>query len=495
MPGSAAPRSRRAPGSRRPGRPLIGDRLAITGARWGLTGVEAVIRLRARISNGDFDPYRRYHLACEHEHLYPARNKERNDARDRARLLVRVLNLIQENALNRRKVDWEGFRREAYEAIADATSPRETYDQIRKAITALDDPHTVFLTPDEVATAFSEEATAAAPMPSGRLVDGHHPLVVVPEATGTEEADRRYVDTGAALIREPDAHRPDGWVVDLRGNTGGNMYPMMTVLAPLLGDGPLGSFVDGDGKTTGRWSLCDGIVYHDEEAMSPVPNPYLPAVSQARVAVLIDGETMSAAEATLIAFLGKENVRTACVRQRSHPAGQDHARTGCSRLRRGMAPDLNDEAPPPGLAPTPYCSSLSTNGAVVAPTSSRLEVPSEELHPCRRHSTPGAVRRVAEPVREAVTRQEGRVGLHARERERRRQQGLLVLGWFAPPSYQEALLADETVAELEMIVGFDDELGTESTRTSRSSGNDCARPPTGCRPGPERAHPCWRSRR
>ncbi|MEU7583551.1 S41 family peptidase [Streptomyces sp. NPDC041068] len=161
-----------------------------------------------------------------------------------------------------------------------------------------------------MATAFSEEAMTAAPMPSGRLVDGHHPLVVVPEATGTDEADRRYVDTGAARVRELDARRPDGWVIDLRGNTGGNMYPMMTVLAPLLGDGPLGSFVDGDGKTTGRWYLRDGIVYHDEEAMSPVPNPYQLAVPQARVAVLIDGKTMSAAEATLIAFLGKDNVRT-----------------------------------------------------------------------------------------------------------------------------------------------------------------------------------------
>ncbi|MFP3989518.1 S41 family peptidase [Streptomyces sp. E11-3] len=220
-----------------------------------------------------------------------------------------VFNLIQENALNRRKVDWEGLRREAYEAIAGATSPPDTYGQIRKAIAALADPHTLFLTPDDVAAAFGEEATTAAPLPSGRLVDGH-PLVVVPEATGVEEADRRYVDTGAALIRELDAHRPGGWIVDLRGNTGGNMYPMMTVLAPLLGDGPLGSFVDGDGQTTGRWNLRDGIIHLDEEAMSPVPNPYQLAVPQARVAVLIDGKTMSAAEATLIAFLGGKNVRT-----------------------------------------------------------------------------------------------------------------------------------------------------------------------------------------
>jgi hypothetical protein len=35
----------------------------ITGARWGLQGAEAILKLRALISNGDFDSYWVYHLA------------------------------------------------------------------------------------------------------------------------------------------------------------------------------------------------------------------------------------------------------------------------------------------------------------------------------------------------------------------------------------------------------------------------------------------------
>ena len=38
-------------------RHLTGDRLDITGALWGLDGAEAVLTLRAVISNGDFDDY------------------------------------------------------------------------------------------------------------------------------------------------------------------------------------------------------------------------------------------------------------------------------------------------------------------------------------------------------------------------------------------------------------------------------------------------------
>jgi hypothetical protein len=46
---------------------LVQDRLGITGARWGLQSAEAVLRLRALATNGDWDAYWRFHLRKEHE--------------------------------------------------------------------------------------------------------------------------------------------------------------------------------------------------------------------------------------------------------------------------------------------------------------------------------------------------------------------------------------------------------------------------------------------
>jgi hypothetical protein len=51
-------------------RHLVKDRMDITGARWGLPGAEAVLKLRAIVSNGDFDAYWRYHLAQEHRRVH-----------------------------------------------------------------------------------------------------------------------------------------------------------------------------------------------------------------------------------------------------------------------------------------------------------------------------------------------------------------------------------------------------------------------------------------
>lgn len=57
-------------------RHLVGDRLEITGARWGLAGAEAILRLRAVISNGDLGRYWAYHLDREHHRVHQARHRD-----------------------------------------------------------------------------------------------------------------------------------------------------------------------------------------------------------------------------------------------------------------------------------------------------------------------------------------------------------------------------------------------------------------------------------
>jgi hypothetical protein len=63
-------------------RHLVKDRMDITGARWGLLGAEAVLKLRAVLANGDFDEYWRFHCIREqrrnHESRYAANTIPRN---------------------------------------------------------------------------------------------------------------------------------------------------------------------------------------------------------------------------------------------------------------------------------------------------------------------------------------------------------------------------------------------------------------------------------
>ena len=54
-------------------RHLVNDRLGITGARWRLRAAEAVLRLRALRSSGDFDDYWKFHEAQEWERTHRQR--------------------------------------------------------------------------------------------------------------------------------------------------------------------------------------------------------------------------------------------------------------------------------------------------------------------------------------------------------------------------------------------------------------------------------------
>src|SRR5215469_5478695 len=52
---------------------LVKDRMDITGARWSLTGAEAVLKLRAVHASGDFDDYWQYHAQREYLRVHARR--------------------------------------------------------------------------------------------------------------------------------------------------------------------------------------------------------------------------------------------------------------------------------------------------------------------------------------------------------------------------------------------------------------------------------------
>jgi hypothetical protein len=58
-------------------RHIVKDRMDITGARWGLEGAEAILKLRTLISNGDFDTYWVFHLQQEQQRVH--RDRYRDD--------------------------------------------------------------------------------------------------------------------------------------------------------------------------------------------------------------------------------------------------------------------------------------------------------------------------------------------------------------------------------------------------------------------------------
>ena len=66
---------------------VVKDRMEITGARWGLEGGEAVLKLRALYLNGDFDAYWQFHEQQEYQRHHQAKFSEMPKARPHLQLI------------------------------------------------------------------------------------------------------------------------------------------------------------------------------------------------------------------------------------------------------------------------------------------------------------------------------------------------------------------------------------------------------------------------
>jgi C-terminal processing protease CtpA/Prc len=92
-----------------------------------------------------------------------------------------------------------------------------------------------------------------------------------------------------------------GWVVDLRDDTGGNMWPMLAGLKPFLGNAPLGRLASPDRL---------GDLWHAGDAVDIEPPTALALLESAWVAVVTGPRTASSGEMVTVAFRGRARTRS-----------------------------------------------------------------------------------------------------------------------------------------------------------------------------------------
>ncbi len=96
-----------------------------------------------------------------------------------------------------------------------------------------------------------------------------------------------------------------GWIIDLRWNGGGTMFPMLAGLSPLFGSESLGSFTDPATGYAENWSVWKGNVFLDDRQMTEYLLPSDFDWSGIPVVVLISAATSSSGEVVAIAFKGR----------------------------------------------------------------------------------------------------------------------------------------------------------------------------------------------
>lgn len=140
--------------------------------------------------------------------------------------------------------------------------------------------------------------------PASRLLEGKIGYLAVPQFEGNQRLTLKFANAIQDRIRSLDVPGLKGWIVDLRLNQGGNMWPMLAGLGPLLDHGDLGSFESGSESV--KWSCKDGKAMAGSETVVTI-KPYRLKHSGLPIAVLTGGMTASSGEAIAISFVGMPN--------------------------------------------------------------------------------------------------------------------------------------------------------------------------------------------
>lgn len=234
-----------------------------------------------------------------------------------------ALDVMEERGLYGDSEEFRAARVAAEEVAAQADDVSEVHPALEKAARAAGGKHSTWVTPAELAASGQgsppdgAETSDAGGSDTGSSADGAGPAsptvesvevgagealwATVPENDMADDGVA-YADALAGGLLDGAGEETCGTVVDLRGNRGGDLGPMIAGLNPLLPDGELlgfeGPTMEGTVTLEGGASSGGGTPTTTEK-VGEVDGP---------VVVLTDERTASSAEATLLAFRARDDV-------------------------------------------------------------------------------------------------------------------------------------------------------------------------------------------
>jgi len=202
----------------------------------------------------------------------------------------KAVNIMDKNGLYAEGKQWDSAKNAALKSNPETME--DAYYVVREALKVAGGKHS-FLSP---ANRVAEDNVREWEMPSVSMLDNNIASVKLPPFHGNKEEGLKYANTVLEGIPEDIS----GVIIDLRGNTGGNMYPMIAAVHRFIPDGN------------------DMLRFKTRKRISWIPRSFvLNAVGVTEksyldcpVSILTDSLTASSGEATLLCFRGLNNVKT-----------------------------------------------------------------------------------------------------------------------------------------------------------------------------------------
>ena len=253
----------------------------------------------------------------------------------------KAVRIMDKNGIYAQGLYWEKAKEEAL--TAQPTSLEEAQEIVIQVGKVAGGKHTFLMTADEV----TENATTDWEMPTVELLENGVTVIKLPQFMGNTDDGIKYAN--AVLNAIPSTLQ--GVIIDLRGNRGGNMYPMIAAIHRFLPDDIILQF------RTRQNTVSINVAY-----VTKVAGVAQQGHHDCPVALLTDEWTGSSGEAVLLCFRGLAIARTfgspsagyaSCNQPFNLPdgsqlvltTGEDVARTGEAFCDVPIDPDVLTDTP------------------------------------------------------------------------------------------------------------------------------------------------------
>ena len=203
--------------------------------------------------------------------------------------------LLDRQALYADKPEWRTKRTEILSAAKAISTMDEAHSLVEEAAAVAGGKHSFLMAPVKDTASYPEVA------PETKILEGNILYVNLPNHSGVKVSDSLYLHTVLDFLQEHLDGK--GVIVDLRDNPGGNMYPMIAAVSPLLPDGVILKF-----KSCKRTTPITLEYVVQSNGLAPSKIQKFP--EDTPVALLTGDNTASSGEATLLCFRGLDNVKT-----------------------------------------------------------------------------------------------------------------------------------------------------------------------------------------
>ena len=219
-----------------------------------------------------------------------------------------IVDIMRVNSINTHTIDWGQFRSEVLAAVGAGQTIRDTYPAIEVALRLLNDQQSYYNTRERALIGPPPVGGCRTATPATQSLPATIAYVKVASCDCQGAAATTFAESIQQAIKAADRPGLVGWIVDLRGNFGGNMWPMIAGVGPVLGEGIVGHIVYNNREYEREYR--DGAALSLGEPFARVAVPYRLLHEYPRVAVLTDGVVASSGEAVTVFFRGRPGTRS-----------------------------------------------------------------------------------------------------------------------------------------------------------------------------------------